>query len=73
MLLELHNPADFRDDEECARCHLLGKDHRPPKSFAYSKSNYSSGGAHEVPILARTCCWSHPLTTCVAFCREVAA
>jgi len=69
-MIEIRNPEEFSDEEVCARCGFPGSDHRPPKSYAYSKSNYSSGGAHEVPILARTCCWSYPLTTCIAFSRE---
>lgn len=69
-MIEVHDPDEFTDAEICARCGFPGKDHRPPKSFAYAKSNSSSGGAHDVPISARTCNWSNPLTTCIAFCRE---
>jgi hypothetical protein len=69
MLIELHNPDDFTDEEICARCGFPGSHHRPPKTFGYAKTGASSGNSHEVPITARTCNFTDTLTTCVAFAR----
>jgi hypothetical protein len=70
LLVDLTDPAAFTDQELCARCGLPGSDHRPPASYTDSKSGASSGKAHKIQIHARTCCWAHPLTTCIAFARE---
>jgi hypothetical protein len=71
-LIDITDPSGFTDDEICARCEDPGKLHRPPKSYGYAKTGSSSGNAHEVKILARTCNWGgNPLTTCIAFARKV--
>ena len=70
MLIEILDPSGFTDEEVCARCGEDGGHHRPPMTFSYAKTGASSGHSHEVPITARTCNWSHPLTTCIAFSRK---
>jgi hypothetical protein len=69
-LIEIVDPKTFTDEEICARCGQAGSYHRPPATYSYAKTGASSGNSREVPITARTCNWSHPLTTCVAFARE---
>jgi hypothetical protein len=70
-LVDITDPAGFEDDERCARCKSKGSYHRPPKTFSYAKTGGSSGKSKEIPITARTCNWSEPLTNCIAFARFV--
>jgi hypothetical protein len=52
----------------CKKCLHPEKDHRPPKTWFYIKTQASSGGfAKLCMILAPTCCWSNPLCSCTEF------
>ena len=57
----------------CLRCAHPRKDHMPPASYAYAKTGFTSGKAHDVQIQARTCCWEQPMCTCIAFVEPTSA
>ena len=52
--------------DPCGRCGCQRQYHNPPKSETYAKTGASSGNAHQVKILARTCCATCPY--CICFC-----
>jgi hypothetical protein len=54
------------DYDHCGRCGCERRFHNPPASYSYAKTGASSGRAHQIKILARTCCDNCP--HCFCFC-----
>ena len=53
--------------DKCARCDHPRKDHNPPKTYSGATNMTRDMTAHQIVVVATTCCYSNPLCSCVKF------